>query len=53
MCDSDMYLHIFVLPEPPDGTNVNSERPATLEAIKHRDGEPLMNSQIVEAAGSR
>jgi hypothetical protein len=49
MCDSDMYLHIFVLPDHTDGATMKSEGPASLEPMKHRDGEPLMAAQIVEA----
>jgi hypothetical protein len=43
---SDVYLYYFIVSNDPDGDNLLSMRPATLEAIKGR-GEPLMESQIV------
>jgi hypothetical protein len=42
-----MYFYIFVLPDHQNDANVNSERPATLEARKNRGGEPLMDPQSV------
>jgi hypothetical protein len=44
MCDA--YLYYFIAPNGPNGRNILSMRPATLEAIKGR-GEPVMESQIV------
>jgi molybdenum cofactor biosynthesis enzyme MoaA len=45
--ESDMYFYIFVLSDDQIGAFMNSDRPATLEAIKHTGGEPLVDSQIV------
>jgi hypothetical protein len=45
MCDSDMYFYIFVMSDDRTGANMNSEQPATVEAIKHRGGKPLLDSQ--------
>jgi hypothetical protein len=44
MCD--VYIYYFKTSNGPDGKNVLSGRPATLDAIKGR-GEPVMKSQIV------
>jgi len=44
MCD--VYIYYFKTSNDPDGKNILSRRPATLEAIKGR-GEPVMESQIV------
>jgi hypothetical protein len=44
MCD--VYIYYFKTSNGPDGKNILSTRPATLEAIKGR-GEPVMESQIV------
>lgn len=44
MCD--VYLYYFIASNGPNGENVLSTRPASLEAIKGR-GEPVMESQIV------
>ena len=45
MCD--VYIYNFVMSNNQNGENMISARPATLEAIEHRGGEPLMGSQIV------
>jgi hypothetical protein len=47
MCDSDMYLYVFVWSNSQNGEKMISERPATLEAIKRNGGEPIMASQVV------
>jgi hypothetical protein len=47
MCDSDMYPYIFVLSERQNGANMNPEGPATIEAIKHKGGDLLMDSRIM------
>jgi hypothetical protein len=44
MCD--VYIYYFKTSNGPNGKNILSTRPATLEAIKGR-GEPVMESQIV------
>jgi hypothetical protein len=44
MCD--VYIYYFQTSNGPDGKNILSTRPATLDAIKGR-GEPVMESQIV------
>jgi hypothetical protein len=44
MCD--VYIYYFKTSNGPDGKNILSTRPATLDAIKGR-GEPVMESQIV------
>jgi hypothetical protein len=41
-----VYLYYFIASNGPNGENVLSTRPASLEAIKGR-GEPVMESQIV------
>jgi len=45
MCD--VYIYHFVTSDCPDGDSNLSSRPATLETIKNRGGEPVMESQIV------
>ena len=45
MCD--VYIYHFVTSNSQTGNNMLSARAATLEAIEHRGGEPLMNSQLV------
>jgi hypothetical protein len=45
MCD--VYIYYFVMSNSQDGDNMLSLRPATLEAIKDRDGDPVMESQMV------
>jgi hypothetical protein len=45
MCD--VYIYNFVTSNGQDRDNVLSSQPATLEAIKDRGGEPVMESQIV------
>jgi hypothetical protein len=45
MCD--VYVYYFVTPNSPDGDNMLSTRVATLEAIRDRGGEPIMESQVV------
>jgi hypothetical protein len=47
MCDSDMYFYVFVMPDHPNGANVNSEQRTMVESIEHWDREPLMDTQIV------
>jgi hypothetical protein len=44
MCD--VYIYYFKTSNGPNGRNLLSTRPATLDAIKGR-GEPVMESQIV------
>jgi hypothetical protein len=44
MCD--VYIYYFKTSNGPNGKNILSTRPATLDAIKGR-GEPVMESQIV------
>jgi hypothetical protein len=44
MCD--VYIYYFKTSNGPNGRNILSTRPATLDAIKGR-GEPVMESQIV------
>jgi hypothetical protein len=45
MCD--VYIYHFVMSNSQTGEDMVSARAATLEAIEHRGGEPLMNSQLV------
>ncbi len=47
MFDSDMYFHIFVMPDDQHGSNVKSQRPATVKGSKHWDGESPKDPQIV------
>jgi hypothetical protein len=44
---SDVYLYYFVMSNSPDGDNMLSTRPATLQTIMDRGGEPVMESQVV------
>ena len=45
MCDA--YVYYFVTSNSQDGDNLLSTRPATLETIKGRGGDPVMESQMV------
>jgi hypothetical protein len=45
MCDA--YVYYFVTSNSQDGDNMLSTRPATLETIKDRGGDPVMESQMV------
>ena len=43
----DVYIYLFATSNSQDGSTVLSTRPATLETIKHRQGAPVMESQMV------
>jgi hypothetical protein len=44
---ADVEVYYFVAWDPDAGQNVRSKRPATLEAIKRRKGEPIQDTRSV------
>jgi hypothetical protein len=47
VCESDMYMYIFVWPDPENGEKTGCERPSTLDAIKRSGRESAMASEVV------
>jgi hypothetical protein len=44
---ADVEVYYFMAWDPDKGQNVRSKRPATMDAIKRRKGEPILDTRSV------